>query len=69
MPHTNVEYWSAKISRNRERDIFVIDSLKRKGWSPLIIWECELKDLPRLKERICTFLRPVSEHLLPKHVP
>ncbi|WP_448204334.1 very short patch repair endonuclease [Azospirillum sp. sgz302134] len=69
MPQTNAEYWSAKISRNRERDISVIDALKQKEWSPLIIWECELKDLPRLEERICTFLNPTSELSLPKRHP
>ena len=56
LPQTNAVYWRAKIERNRERDAAVIDSLERDGWSALILWECELKDLPGLTDRICRFL-------------
>ena len=56
LPKTNVVYWSAKIARNRKRDAAVVVELKSHHWSPLIVWECELKDLPRLSKRLCRFL-------------
>ena len=43
-PTSNVEYWVAKIDRNRTRDRLVSTSLRRAGWRVLRIWEHELKD-------------------------
>ncbi|MEM8755666.1 MAG: very short patch repair endonuclease, partial [Pseudomonadota bacterium] len=43
-PKTNVEYWSAKIARNRARDQAALDALSAAGWRVLVLWECELKD-------------------------
>jgi len=42
IPHTNTEFWTAKISTNKNRDMANIESLKRKGWRVFVIWECEL---------------------------
>jgi DNA mismatch endonuclease (patch repair protein) len=56
-PKTNAMYWSAKIERNRKRDTAVLEALKREGWSPFIVWECELNDLHWLAERISQFLK------------
>jgi DNA mismatch endonuclease, patch repair protein len=57
LPKTNGVYWSAKIERNRQRDAAVLEALKNNEWSSLIVWECELKDLAELTERICRFLK------------
>jgi len=35
-----------------------ISSLVEVGWKVLVIWECETKDLAKLKEAICNFLAP-----------
>lgn len=43
MPKTNVEFWTAKIERNRERDIRVQKELAEMGWHSITVWECELK--------------------------
>lgn len=43
MPDSNQEYWTAKFSRNVERDRREQEKLKVLGWRVLIIWECELK--------------------------
>lgn len=59
-PKTNVEYWIAKIGRNRRRDVKVRRQLKERGWSALTIWECQLKDTGRLETRLEKFLRPVG---------
>ena len=43
MPDSNQEYWTAKFSRNVERDRREQEKLKVLGWRVLIIWEFELK--------------------------
>ncbi len=56
VPKTNTSYWVTKINRNRARDA---DSLERPfetGWSPLTLYECELKDRNRLVEMLTRFL-------------
>lgn len=43
VPQTNTEFWMAKIARNQERDQEVWRRLEAKGWSVIIVWECQLK--------------------------
>ena len=43
VPKTNTEFWRAKVARNQERDQEVWRKLEAKGWSVIIVWECELK--------------------------
>jgi len=54
-PATNRQYWSAKISRNKQRDVEHIHAIRRGGWRVLTIWECEIK-LPALMKRMTRFL-------------
>lgn len=42
-PKTNTDFWAAKITRNQERDQEVWRQLEAKGWSVIIVWECQLK--------------------------
>lgn len=56
MPSTNVDYWKNKIERNIHRDNNCLHELKTLGWQALIIWECELKDLDHLKQKLSDFL-------------
>lgn len=42
-PKTNTDFWRAKITRNQERDQEVWRQLEAKGWSVVIVWECQLK--------------------------
>jgi DNA mismatch endonuclease (patch repair protein) len=51
-PATNADYWTAKIARNRVRDAAAVEALAAKGWLPVVVWECELKDQPAVEERI-----------------
>jgi DNA mismatch endonuclease (patch repair protein) len=41
IPKSRVEWWSAKIRRNIERDADVRMALEAAGWTVLVIWECE----------------------------
>lgn len=43
IPKTNAEFWRAKVARNQERDQEVWRKLEAKGWSVIIVWECQLK--------------------------
>jgi DNA mismatch endonuclease (patch repair protein) len=49
IPATNAAYWKAKIARNVARDAISIRELKRLGWRPVTIWECEAKQLEALQ--------------------
>ena len=44
MPRTNVQFWTTKITRNKERDERVQRELAKMGWHCMTIWECELKN-------------------------
>lgn len=43
LPKTNTQFWSAKITRNQERDAANRMQLKLTGWTVLVVWECQLK--------------------------
>lgn len=43
IPQTNTTFWTAKITRNQQRDQEVWRQLEAKGWSVIIVWECQLK--------------------------
>ena len=44
MPQNNRDYWQAKISRNMARDEASLAALKKLGWTPRVIWECQTRD-------------------------
>jgi DNA mismatch endonuclease (patch repair protein) len=48
MPATNRDYWRGKIGRNMARDKASLAALKKLGWKPAVIWECETRDPDRL---------------------
>lgn len=56
VPKTNTDYWVSKVSRNRKRDQVEITQLNDLGWEVLIIWECEVKDIEKLGQRLKSFL-------------
>lgn len=67
-PKENSGYWSAKIARNRERDLQTQAELRSLGWDVLVIWECETKSASAksLTDIIVDFLdRPVVQIVIP----
>ena len=48
VPKTNVEFWTEKVKRNKERDERVREELHNMGWNYVSVWECELK--PNVRE-------------------
>lgn len=43
LPGTRREFWSAKIGRNRQRDVEVRQLLHETGWRTLTVWECAIR--------------------------
>lgn len=60
LPETNHIFWKNKIITNQERDLRNYRELKEKGWSYLVIWECELKKKDE-KEMFCKILNFMKE--------
>lgn len=42
IPKSRVEFWTAKLSANRDRDTRNVAELRQAGWDVLTVWECEL---------------------------
>ncbi|MFW0753186.1 very short patch repair endonuclease [Pseudomonas sp. H11T01] len=56
LPKTNIEFWSDKFIRNRERDKRNVAALEAQGWQVSIIWQCEIRAPELLIEKIKSFL-------------
>lgn len=50
-PRSRPDYWLPKLARNTERDVQSKAALKAAGWRVLVIWECETKNLEKLRLR------------------
>ncbi|NMC87491.1 MAG: DNA mismatch endonuclease Vsr [Candidatus Moranbacteria bacterium] len=55
-PKTNREFWEKKITGNIERDKRCIRSLRQDGWSVLVVWQCQTKDINLLQKRLSRFI-------------
>lgn len=57
-PKTNVEFWSAKLARNRERDCEVATQLASENWTVVRVWEHEVRsDLERVVDYLTVRIR------------
>ena len=62
LPKSRLEFWQPKLEANRIRDERNRYELTRKDWEVLVVWECEIKQESRLRQRIREFLgRPGVE--------
>lgn len=57
LPKSNLAYWRPKIEGNVARDKKHKRALRYRGWRVLTIWECELKNIERLQNKIDKYLR------------
>lgn len=55
-PRTKRAFWDPKLARNKARDMEVRKHLRRLGWKTLTVWECQLRRVPQLTDRIKRFL-------------
>jgi len=52
IPKSRVEWWTAKINRNKARDAEVRAALADAGWTVIVLWECEVEAPTKLAEAI-----------------
>lgn len=55
-PRSNTHYWKPKLLRNRQRDRVHERQIADMGWAYVVVWECELSNPLRLKQRLVAFL-------------
>ncbi len=58
MPKTRTQFWKEKFSKNVQRDKRVLQDLENIEWSSLIVWECEIKNIDLLTDKLREFLKP-----------
>ncbi len=51
---SNVDYWTAKLARNRDRDARTAAELTAAGWRVLTVWECETRNPATLEALAAT---------------
>lgn len=56
LPKSNLGYWQPKIEKNKNRDLEITNSINLQGWKVLIIWQCELKRIEQVQDKIVRFL-------------
>lgn len=56
MPKSRLDFWKPKLERNAERDGETMELLRRAGWDSLVIWECELRDMVAVEQKVVGFL-------------
>ncbi|WP_176593116.1 very short patch repair endonuclease [Sphingobium sp. EM0848] len=52
LPATRIEFWRAKIERNKERDLTAKQELTVLGFKVVTLWECELKPASAILSRV-----------------
>lgn len=56
LPETHKEFWKNKINSNQERDGKNINELENLNWKVLVVWQCEIKNISYIAEKINSFL-------------
>jgi DNA mismatch endonuclease (patch repair protein) len=56
LPKSRGDFWLTKLNGNATRDQRNLNLLRRRRWSVLVVWECELSELDRLSRRLRKFL-------------
>ena len=60
LPKTRLDFWLPKLEGNRKRDARNRRALARAGWKTLVVWECQLGNIDRMRNRIARFLRDTA---------
>ena len=56
IPKTKESYWLPKFDRTVQRDKDCENRLREIGWSVLVVWECETKNLALLESKLRDFM-------------
>jgi DNA mismatch endonuclease (patch repair protein) len=68
-PMSRQEYWLPKFRRTIERDIKNQEELRKSGWNVVVVWECEIRDLEKLRERMSELISKYTSNLQPSFSP
>lgn len=66
MPKSRLNFWASKLQANSERDRKHQRELKQRGWSVLVVWQCELKRRDKLITKIQRFICKCEKERLSK---
>lgn len=71
MPKSNIDFWDAKIARNRNRDTENYRLLQKNGWHVIVVWECQLtpKLIEHTMREVELMLNENMLSLYKKHTP
>ncbi|MFK7699334.1 very short patch repair endonuclease [Pseudomonas caspiana] len=64
MPKSRVDFWTAKLEANVDRDRKTLENLDRCGWNVLIVWECEVKKPEVMLPRLLLRLKEIEHQLM-----
>lgn len=56
LPKSRVEFWTNKLTGNRERDLVNQRRLSDAGWQFFVVWECQLRNSEHLENMLVSFL-------------
>lgn len=59
-PKSRVKFWEDKFAGTVKRDKQHLKQLKENDWKVFIVWECETKDMDRLKKIIDKILQEIK---------
>lgn len=57
MPKTRIEYWVAKIERNKARDVEANEYYKKIGWKLFRIWEHQILNDANIEKEASKVIR------------
>jgi len=55
-PETREDFWQTKFFKTKQRDKETRKKLKKLDWQILTIWECQIKNVEKLKKMVTEFL-------------
>ena len=61
IPSRNRGFWLSKFRDNRRRDQRVVSELEEKGFTVVVVWECEVVEPRVLRQRVSKMVRAVAQ--------
>ncbi|HEY0348235.1 MAG TPA: DNA mismatch endonuclease Vsr [Pyrinomonadaceae bacterium] len=61
LPKGNRSFWKKKFAANKKRDKTKLRELRRKGYSVLTVWQCELKNEIKVRRKLQSFLNATND--------
>jgi DNA mismatch endonuclease, patch repair protein len=52
VPTAHREFWLRKFAANEKRDRVTVRKVRKLGWKPIVVWQCQLSDPNRLLKRL-----------------